>query len=139
MSTHIERRGSVSRSLQFEPDGAKAAASTAPTCFRQGCIRAGLWLVLFFVTLPMFGSEESGVSASQFDAQAFAALPAEKPYAFLKALSEDGWQLRRDPDAKPRPDEMALTGNGWAIIIKSGASEPLLQAADDLREYLGTA
>jgi len=73
---------------------------------------------------------------TDFDSQAFAALPVEKSYAFHKALSEGGWQVRRHPDAKPTSAEMAIPENGWVISIKSDASEPLRRAAEDLREYL---
>jgi hypothetical protein len=101
---------------------------------------AGFCLALFLTTSPSsFGADEDGVGTAEFDAQAFAALPVEKPYAFHKALSNNGWRARRDPDSRPTPDEMVITENGWSLLIKSGASQPLRQAADDLRDYLETA
>jgi hypothetical protein len=129
----------ISRRFQFVTYRKDGASSSARNCIRQGCFPGWLWAVLLFAAPPLVGAEGPGISASQFDAQAFAALPEEKPYTFIKALSEDGWHLRRDPGAQPGWDEIALTENEWAIVTKSGASEPLLQAADDLRDYLETA
>ena len=95
-----------------------------------------LVLVLFFATLlPALKAQELAAGTSEFDAQAFAALPIEKSYAFHKALSESTWQMRRDPDAHPKPGEIAIE-SGWVVLIKSQASEPLRQAAEDLRAYL---
>jgi hypothetical protein len=106
----------------------------------RGRVPKGLWPVLFLAALPVsFGADGPGISASEFHAQAFAALPVEKAYAFHKALSAGGWQVRRDPLAKPIPGEMAIPEDGWVILVKSGASEPLRMAADDLRDYFETA
>ena len=79
---------------------------------------------------------QEGARSSDFDSQAFAALPLEKSYAFHKSLSAGGWQLRRAPRARPTPSEMAIAGSGWSVSIKSGAGEPLRRAGDDLRGYL---
>src|SRR5262249_47483525 len=65
-----------------------------------------------------------------------ATLPIERSYAFHRALSAGAPQLRRDPQTRPAPTEMAIPEHGWAIVIKSGASEPLRRAAEDLRLYL---
>src|SRR5579872_1657739 len=93
--------------------------------------------VLFLAALGVsFGAQVAGVSSSEFDDQAFAALPIEQSYAFHKALSNGARQARRDPAAKPTAEEMAIPEDGWDILIKSGASEPLRQAAEDLRDYL---
>ncbi len=74
-----------------------------------------------------------------FHSQAFAALPVEKAYAFHKALTEGGWQVRRAPDARPAAEEMAIPETGWSTLIKADASEPLRRAAEDLRSYLNGA
>jgi hypothetical protein len=97
-------------------------------------------LVLFLTTLstPVV-AEGPRVTGSDFDAQAFAALPVEKSYTFQKTLTEGTWQLRRDPNAEPAPGEMAIPKDGWSILIEPKASVPLLQAAKDLHAYLDTA
>ena len=93
--------------------------------------------ILFLSTLfsPLH-AEEPVASFSDFDARAFAALPVEKSYDFSRALAESEWQPRRDPEARPNPGELAIPENGWTVIIKSEAGEPLRQAAEDLRAYL---
>ena len=53
-------------------------------------------MVLFLTTLlPSLGAEEPAISPSEFDAQAFAAQPIEKSYAFHKALFRE--HLARAP------------------------------------------
>lgn len=83
--------------------------------------------------------DQAAAPLTDFDSRAFAALPLEKPYAFINDLSEGGWQLRRDPEARPTSTEMTIPENGWATLIKSNASEPLRLAAEDLRGYLELA
>lgn len=83
------------------------------------------------------GAEDAQLA--NFHSEAFAALPVESSYAFHKALAEGGWQLRRDPKARPSGAEMAIPENGWSILIRSGASEPLRRAAAELRRYLSIA
>jgi hypothetical protein len=97
-----------------------------------------LWCLMLMPAIS-FGGDPPRVSQAQFDAKAFAELPVEKSYAFHRALSEGGWQQRRDPETKPDPGEIAIPENGWVILLKAGASEPLRVAADDLRDYLETA
>jgi hypothetical protein len=110
---------------------------TARGCTSVGRMAKGLGLVLFSTALlSSCGAGKHVISPSQFDAQAFAALPVEKSYAFHKALSENTWQSRRDPKAQPTATEMAIPESGWVVLIKAGASEPLRQAAEDLRAFL---
>jgi hypothetical protein len=99
-----------------------------------------LLLFLCFVVQPKLSEAQTvSVSGSAFDAKAFAALPVEKPYTFAKVLSQGGWQLRRDPETKPTGNEVAIPAKSWVLAVKSGASEPLRRAADDLRDYLEKA
>ena len=96
-------------------------------------------LVLFLTTLSLpVGADGPRVTGSDFDSQAFAALPVEKSYTFHKTLTEGTWQVRRDPNAKPAPGEMAIPRDGWGILIEPKASVPLQQAAKDLNAYLDT-
>jgi hypothetical protein len=81
----------------------------------------------------------TGAGLSEFDKQAFAALPIEEPYDFAKVLSEGfQWPLR-DPLAKPRPQEVALPSDGWTLLIPSGAGVVLRQAAQEFCTYLNQA
>jgi hypothetical protein len=113
-----------------------------PNCTVYGYSRLarlakGVVLVIFLATLlPSLGAEDPVIGPSEFDAQAFAALPIEKSYTFHKALSESTWRMRRDPSAQPTAGEMAIPESGWVVLIKPVASEPLRQAAEDLRAYL---
>ena len=83
------------------------------------------------------GTAPAGLS--EFDSQAFAALPIEKPYDFAKALSEGFEWPRRDPSARPTPLEMALPTDAWTLLTPSNAGMVLRQAAEELRKYLGKA
>lgn len=90
--------------------------------------------------ISMVHAENQGETLlTGFDSQAFAVLPLEKPYAFAKALSAGGWEVRRDPEARPTSAEMTIPENGWATLIKFDASEPVRRAAEDLRSYLRLA
>ena len=62
-------------------------------------------MTIFFLTtlLSPLEAQEPAAGISEFDAQAFAALPIEKSYTFTRALAESQWQLRRDPQAQPTP------------------------------------
>lgn len=107
----------------------------------------GIPLTASMLALPQVGEASSPLGArrhaappiTDFDSAAFAALPVEKPYAFAATLSKRGWQLGRDPGAKLAAGEMEVSENGWEILIKSTAGEPLRRAAADLRAYLRDA
>ncbi len=104
---------------------------------------SGTSLAAFLRTLSWKDSLFSGASSEHqrktqvedFHSQAFAALPLERSYAFHRELSEGGRQMRRDSQAKPTPAEMAIPENGWVILVKADASEPLRRAVEDLRAY----
>jgi hypothetical protein len=66
-----------------------------------------------------FPENQEDAQFTNFNFQAFAARPVEKSYAFHKALSEGGWQVRRDPQAKPTSGEIAIPENGWVALVKS--------------------
>lgn len=94
---------------------------------------------LFAVLLPFSQAGQVESNPSEFDRQAFSALPTEESYSFQRALAESTWHPRRDPAAQPTDGEFAIPPSGWTIIIKSDAREPLRQAAQDLHDYLDTA
>jgi hypothetical protein len=76
------------------------------------------------------------ITAAEFAARAFPALPVEEPYTFHRILSEGFPRVRRDPAEQPAADEMALPAQGWRLIIPSNAGTVLRQAAEDFRDYL---
>ncbi len=83
--------------------------------------------------------DTAGAELSEFDRQAFAVLPIEKPYNFAKVLSEGfAWPLR-DPAANPTPQEVALPSDGWNLLIPSSAGMVLRQAAQEFSAYLNKA
>jgi hypothetical protein len=94
-----------------------------------------------FLAPPLSWAQNAGTSAADFDRRAFAALLPEASYTFSKVLAEglDPELGRRDPAAKPGPDEMAIANQGWSLVIPSGAGSPLREAAQALRSYLGDA
>ena len=73
---------------------------------------------------------------SNFDSQAFEALPVEERYHFAKLLTEGTLEFRRDLQARPEGDEMSLPSSGWTLIIPSSSSQVLRQAAENFRSYL---
>jgi hypothetical protein len=78
---------------------------------------------------------EGQTEATDFDAQAFAALPLEERYHFAKVLAERQQELGgRDPNARPEPHELALPSAGWTLIIPSGSGQVLRLTADSARE-----
>jgi hypothetical protein len=88
---------------------------------------------------PCLSSAQTApTKAAEFDRQAFAALPTEPPYTFARELTEgvDRELGRRDAAAKPGVEEMAIASRGWSLVIRSGASSPLREAAQALRAYL---
>lgn len=103
---------------------------------RQTSLSASLLATPWNDKLPgMRPENQKEETFTDFDSQAFAALPIEDSYAFQKALSEDTWRVRRDPKAKPTSQEIMIERD-WTILISSRASQPLRQAAEDLRAYL---
>lgn len=82
---------------------------------------------------------EPPISAARFAAQALPALPIEQPHDFRKAIETWTEPLRRDPTAKPSPDELALPEQGWTLAIPADAGPVLRQAAADFRDYLHRA
>jgi len=59
----------------------------------------------------------------------------EQPYAFRRRLETVHQPDRRDPDARPTPDEVAI-GDGWSIVIPRDAPPHVLTVAQDLQDYL---
>jgi hypothetical protein len=79
--------------------------------------------------------------ASEFDANAFAVLPVEEPYGFVRQLREglDPELGKRNPAAQPELDEMSIPSHGWRLLLQSGVGAPLRNAAQELQSYLKTA
>ncbi len=99
-------------------------------------------LLLLLVLLPSFSlAQNPPTSAAEFDRKAFAALPTEPSYSFIKELTAgiDPELGRRDSAAKPGPGEMEISNQGWTLAIHSGAGSPLREAAQALRSYLANA
>ena len=96
-------------------------------------------LLIPILMFPCLSSAQTApTKAAEFDRQAFAALPTEPPYTFARELTEgvDRELGRRDAAAKPGVEEMAIASRGWSLVIRSGASSPLREAAQALRAYL---
>jgi hypothetical protein len=67
-------------------------------------------------------------------------LPVEPSYAYHRALTEGPvHRLRRDPAARPAPDEMAVPAAGWEVQVHARSGTLVGAAADDLREYLAVS
>ena len=72
--------------------------------------------------------------------QAVQALPVERPYDYHRTLKEDPvHRLRRNPAARPTPEEMAVPSEGWQVQIHAQAGPLVEVGADDLREFLSTS
>jgi hypothetical protein len=60
---------------------------------------------------------------------------AEGPYQFRRRLMVVHQPDRRDPEARPREEEIAV-GEGWTIVISRDAEPLVLNVAKDLQDYL---
>lgn len=78
----------------------------------------------------------TAAEGSEFDRQAFAALPVEKPYEFARILREGFEWPHRDPSARPATGEMTLPPDGWTLLIPKTAGMVLRQAAEEFSTYL---
>ncbi|MGA3189191.1 MAG: hypothetical protein ABSF22_18965 [Bryobacteraceae bacterium] len=98
-----------------------------------------LTLSVFVVLIASFPiASGQPISSADFERVAFAALPKEAPYDFIKSLTENGEQRwERDLAATPRADEFAIPAKGWRIVLSASAGTPLQLAAEDLKSYLG--
>jgi hypothetical protein len=79
---------------------------------------------------------QTDAEITDFDAQAFAALPVEERYHFVKVLTEGHEESGRDPNARPESHELALPSTGWTMIIPSDSGQVLRLAAETFRSYL---
>lgn len=59
----------------------------------------------------------------------------ERPYDFRRRLAVVHQPDRRDPDAQPDQDEVAV-GAGWTIVLSRQATPLVLRVAQDLQDYL---
>jgi hypothetical protein len=95
-------------------------------------------IALLLAATPLRSTPASvSVTATEFDAKAFAALPIEQPYAFQRALEQGQDAIAwRDPTARPGVEELSLASSGWKLIIPANAGTPLHNAAEDLAGFL---
>jgi hypothetical protein len=62
----------------------------------------------------------------------------ERNFEFRRRISVVHKPDRRDPAARPGPDETVVS-DGWAIVVPEGATDVLLTAAKDLQDYFFTS
>jgi hypothetical protein len=98
------------------------------------------WVLLLLILLPVKISA-SGVTATDFDTKAFAALPVQQSYHFVKVLADgiDPERGQLNPAARPTPAEMRIADTGWSLFMQRGAGVPLQNAAGDLKTYLNNS
>ncbi len=95
-------------------------------------LRSGFFLS-FLLAAGTLSAASDDVSAAAFAARALPALPVEEPYAFQKVLAERVEPLRRDPSARPGPEELAIPAQGWTLVLAAEAGPLLRQAAVEFR------
>ena len=98
-----------------------------------GSYGRGLILLALFA-----GPAHAQVTSKQFEARALPAMAVEESYDFLRRHAEGLPPRPRDPDARPRADEVEIDA-GWTIAIPADASLPLVTAAAELQRYLKEA
>ncbi len=99
----------------------------------QGIVRGAL---LIAGALTGWAQQPARVTSIDFAARAYRSLPIEEPYAFHKQLSEWREPLRRNASEQPKPDEVAIPGTGWKLLIASGSGPVLSTAAGEFKSYL---
>ncbi|WP_337176670.1 hypothetical protein [Paludisphaera sp.] len=97
---------------------------------------AGLGLLALW--LGVAGASQGQVTEEQFEARALPALAIEEPYDFHRQHAEGLPPRPRDPDERPRDDEIEI-GAGWSVEIPADASAPLVAAGEELQRYLKEA
>jgi hypothetical protein len=102
--------------------------------FQKVCAYGGV----FLLCLGIGGAARAQVSAKQFEDQALPALDVEESYEFLRQHTEGLSPRPRDPDLRPRADELEI-GEGWSIEIPADASPALVTAGEELQRYLKDA
>ena len=102
--------------------------------FQKGCAYFGFVVIC----LGLAGAARGQVSAKQFEAKALPALEVEESYDFLRQHTEGLPPRLRDPDARPRAEEIEI-GAGWSIEIPADASPGLVTASEELQRYLNGA
>ena len=98
-------------------------------------------LGIIALTLVLIAAKSfAGVTTEDFAREVERALPEEKPYAYHDQLShEPVHRPRRDPQAQPKPNELALPAQGWKIVWNQHASPLLQNAVRDFQDYLATS
>ena len=81
------------------------------------------------------GGSAAGTAAVPGPAQM---LPTERNYAFRRRMDTVHKPCRRDPAARPTPDDVCVNGE-WRIGVCAGCSPVILYAAQDLQDYFRTS
>jgi len=102
---------------------------------QKGRPSLGLRLLLCFGAA---GAAHAEVTAKQFEEQALPTLAVEESYDFLRQHTEGLPPRPRDPNLRPRPDELGI-GEDWCLEIPADASVPLVTAGEELQRYLKEA
>jgi hypothetical protein len=75
-------------------------------------------------------------TAAGFAPVAYATLPVEEPFAFLKQISEWREPLRRDPAARPSAAEVQIPAQGWSLLTPADSGLVVQTASEEFRDYL---
>ncbi len=87
--------------------------------------------------LHAFASTEADITTQAFSQEVERALSPEQPYDFHRRLSEAPVHVtRREPDAKPAADELALPDQGWKLVWNPNSGVVLQNAVLDFQDYL---
>ena len=96
-------------------------------------------VLILSVGLALVASASTGAetTAREFAKEVERVLPVEKPYGFHRYLETAPVHVaRRNPDAKPAADELALPDKGWKLVWSPDGGEILRNAVLDFQDYL---
>ncbi|MBI5091797.1 MAG: hypothetical protein HZB26_05055 [Candidatus Hydrogenedentes bacterium] len=99
-------------------------------------------IVLFLFTGAVSWAEpvQGEATTEEFAREVERTLPPEEPYAYHKRLSESPVHApRRNPDAKPSANELALPDKGWKLIWNRKSAALLQDTVKDFQDYLITS
>ncbi len=95
---------------------------------------------LLIMTVSDGPRAEEGLTSSMFSTRAYELLPVEHAFDYHRKLAEGPvHRLRREPDARPTAEEMALPPEGWTLLIPADSGPVLQHAARDFQDYLQTS
>ena len=97
-------------------------------------------LLIPLLTLACAGvcqADEGPITSADFLSQVKELIPVEQRYDYHESLKTGPvHRPRRDPAARPTPEEMSIPDDGWKVVIHTDAGPALHYAAGDMREYL---